>query len=144
LAHLRRERFPRNEYNKLKLKKIGPCKILRKFSTNAYEIKLPPDIGISPILNVVDLYIYRGPEDKDEDDQGKVKSIQWMKQLPTTKQLQMEKILDKRIVKKTKKHDYYEYLIKWKDLITIDVTWMTSTEIQKHGKQFEYLMDMSP
>jgi hypothetical protein len=59
LTHLRRERFPRNKYNKLKLNKIEPCKILRKFSANAYVIELPPDIRISPIYNVVDLYHYR-------------------------------------------------------------------------------------
>jgi hypothetical protein len=41
LAHLREEIFPRGKYNKLKMKKIGPCKILRKYATNAYEIELP-------------------------------------------------------------------------------------------------------
>ena len=62
LAHLRRERFPKRKYNKLKLKKVGPCKILRKFSANAYDIELPPDVRISPIFNVADLYKYQGED----------------------------------------------------------------------------------
>jgi hypothetical protein len=41
------------------MKKTGPCKILRNFDANAYEIELPDGVGISPIFNVVDLYPYR-------------------------------------------------------------------------------------
>jgi hypothetical protein len=59
LAHLKKENFPIGTYNKLKMKKIGPCKILRKFDANAYDIEKPDGVGISPIFNISDLYPYR-------------------------------------------------------------------------------------
>jgi len=68
LAHLRKERFPRGTYNKLKYEKVGPCKVLRKFLANAYEIQLSPGIGISPIFNIADMFPYTAdPEEKEED-----------------------------------------------------------------------------
>jgi hypothetical protein len=44
------------------MKKIGPCKVLKKFGANTYEIELPDGIRISPIFNVADLYPYRDEE----------------------------------------------------------------------------------
>jgi hypothetical protein len=85
LAHLRKERFPRGEYNKMKLKKIGPCRNLRKFSFNAYEIELPSDIEISPIFNVFDLYPFKGENEVPIDAPDNVinQTIYWEQPLPT-------------------------------------------------------------
>jgi hypothetical protein len=92
LAHLRKERFPRGTYNKLNLKKIGPCKILRTFGENAYEIELPEDVGISPIFNIENLYPYREDGVEGAKDQRKT---QWKNHMPVEENLQMEHIIDR-------------------------------------------------
>jgi hypothetical protein len=58
------------------MKKIGPCKVIRKFGENAYDIELPDGIEISPIFNVADLYPYRAKEAVEEE---KPKEVQWTK-----------------------------------------------------------------
>jgi hypothetical protein len=80
LAHLRKERFPRGTYNKLKMKNIGPCKILRKFAANAYEIELLDNVGISSNFNIADLYSYSRDDAGELDDQ---EEIEWEEQMPT-------------------------------------------------------------
>ena len=141
LAHLRKERFPRGTYNKLKMKKIGQCKVLRKFRENAYEIELPDGIGIYPIFNIADLYPYRTGEEEIGDEEP---VIQWMKQMPVAEKPQMECILDKRVGKKTRRKEYYEYLVKWKGHPVEDARWENEAEIQKHGYTVQELMDRSP
>jgi hypothetical protein len=141
LAHLRKERFPRGTYNKLKMKKIGPCRVLNKFGANAYDIELPDGIKISLIFNISDLYPYKVEEAATGDEQP---VIQWTKKMPVVENPQMEHILDKRVSKKTRRKQYFEYLVKWKNHPVEDVSWENEEEIQKHGKTVRELMDRSP
>jgi hypothetical protein len=140
LAHLRKERFPRGTYNKLKMKKIGPCKIIRKFGTNEYEIELPDGIRISPIFNISDLYPYKAGESGENSEWTE---FQWAKQIPVAENPQMESILDKRVSKRTRRKEYFKYLVKWKGHPVEDASWENETEIQKHGQIVKELMNKS-
>ena len=144
LAHLRREIFPKKEYNKLKLKKIGPCKILRKFSANSYEIELPPDVGISPIFNVADLYKYQGEDTATETEDDEEHKVFWVKQLPIKETLQLQRILDIKVYKKTPGQEYFQYLVKWKDHQIADATWVVEAMLQKMKSSVDELMERSP
>jgi hypothetical protein len=141
LAHLRKERFPRGTYNKLKLKKIGPCKILRKFGNNAYEIELPGDVGISPIFNISDMCPYREDDTERSKDQPE---IQWEEKMLVSEKPQMEKIIDQKIGNRTRRKTYFEYLVKWKGHPIEDASWLNEVDIQKHGNSVRDLMDKSP
>jgi hypothetical protein len=59
--------------------------------------------------------------------------IQWQKQLPVAQKPEMEYILDNRASKKTRRKQYFEYLVKWKDHPMEDAKWEIEAVIQKHG-----------
>jgi hypothetical protein len=56
----------------------------------------------------------------------------------------MEKIVDQRIGKKTRRKMYFEYLVKWKGHPIEDANWENEAAIQKHGKLVQELIDRSP
>ena len=98
-------------------------------------------MGISPIFNASDLYPYW----KDDVEGSKYHDkIQWEKQIPVAEKPHMEKIIDQRIGKKTRRKTYFEYLVKWKGHIIEDASWEKEVDIQKHGKSVQELIDKSP
>jgi hypothetical protein len=46
----------------------------------------------------------------------------------------MEKILDERIGKNSRRKTYFEYLVKWKGHPIEDASWENKVAIQKQGK----------
>jgi hypothetical protein len=98
MAHLRKDRFPRGMYNKLKYKKIGPCNILRKIFDNAYKLDFSKAFEYFPIFNVFDLYeFHEGEED------GEVGTMQeWEGQFLVKPVEEIEEILTKRVSGKKK------------------------------------------
>jgi hypothetical protein len=64
--------------------------------------------------------------------------------MPIAEKPQMEHILDKRVSKRTRRKEYFKYLVKWKNHPVEDASWETEAEIQKHGQTVQELMDRSP
>ena len=95
-------------YNKLKMKKFGPYKILKKHdSGNAYEVELLYGTHIYPILNIIDLKKYHD----DGVDEGLMLEPC---PIPTSTKEEIEEILDSYMGRSTRIRQYEEYLVKWK------------------------------
>ena len=60
--------------------------------------------------------------------------------MPPATSLEVEHILDTRVTKKTRKKEYLEYLVKWKDCLMEDSTWMDEAALQQAGHSVKYLM----
>jgi hypothetical protein len=91
---LRKEKFPRGTYNKLKMKKIGPCRILRKFAANAYEIELQTMLGYHR-YSMLQTYILTG--ETRRENQMIRKKFNGKKSCPQQKNLRWRKSLNKEM-----------------------------------------------
>ena len=53
MVHLRKEHFLVDTYNKLKMKKFEPCKIVKRHDFgNSYEVESPTELNISLVFNI--------------------------------------------------------------------------------------------
>ena len=67
MVHLRKECFLVGTYNKLNMKKFGPCKIVKRHDFgNAYEVELPAKLNILSVFNILDLIEFYEGGDGDE------------------------------------------------------------------------------
>lgn len=95
------------------MRRIGPCKVLAKYGQNAYKLDLPRDMALSPIFNVVDLVQYKGTLLEECSRLSEVSQSLSDLPLPPTPRFQAEKVLDSRVLKKTRHTAYMEHLVKW-------------------------------
>lgn len=99
LVHLRQNKFPKGTYRKLKVR-------MKKISSNAYMIDLPPGLQISPIFKVANLYSFEGFDGEGDaaEPQADV--------LPRLQLDVIEDVLDVIEVKSRRGNPYWN-LVKW-------------------------------
>ena len=128
MIHLRKECFPVGTYNKLKMKKFGPCKIVKRHDFgNAYEVGLSVELNISPVFNILDLTKFYEGGDGDE-----VIDIQWSILVATSDTKEIE-ILDSHVGRSIRNRTYKEYLVKWKGRLVEDSSWLAREEVDHLG-----------
>ena len=79
---------------------------MHKFGENAYEITLPPSLSISPIFNISDLTPFKGNVDMIGTMDDEESHVDWLQEPPSSQPLQLDKILDTKIYKKTRHKTY--------------------------------------
>ena len=76
MVYLRKERIHVGSYNKLKPKKYGSFKIVRKINDNAYVVNIPSNMAVSKMFNVVDLHEYYPTNQLYPDNNSRTSSFE--------------------------------------------------------------------
>jgi hypothetical protein len=54
------------------------------------------------------------------------------KKMHVSEKPQMESIIDKRIIRRTRRKEFFEYLVKWKGHLDEDASWDDESAIERH------------
>lgn len=133
MEHLNKVQLQKGIPNKLQMRRLGPCKILAKYGSNAYKINSPSNMALSPIFNVVDLVAYKGQLPKEDARVSDVQQALVDLPLPSSTMPQAMKVLDSLIFKKTSHRVYMEHLVKWMNKPNSEVTWVPESDFVKTG-----------
>lgn len=117
-------------FQKIKWKKIGPCKIIEKISQNAYELELPIGLGISPVFNVYSFHTYYEVETLKYKEKEEILVEIGMEQLLEREKKDIGCILESRVVSKIRGKEYKRYLAKQKRELVDDTTWLIPTKFE--------------
>ena len=63
--------------------------------------------------------------------------------MPAAQPLEIEGIVDTQVAKRTRRKEYLQYLVKWKNRPIEDNSWLDATQIQKAGYSVDDLMEWS-
>ena len=63
--------------------------------------------------------------------------------MPSAQSHEIEGILSTQVAKKTRRNEYLQYLVKWRDRPMEDNSWLDAMQIQKAGYSVEELMEWS-
>ena len=58
MVYLHKGRLPAETFGKLRNKKYGPCKIIKKINNNVYVVDLLENLAISSTFNAADIFEY--------------------------------------------------------------------------------------
>ena len=119
MVYLRKDWFPRGTYHKLKYKKIGPCKVLKKINDRSYKVDLPVDINISPTFKIYDLHIFHGVNMGDDTEAD----VDWKQAILRKKKKNSMHNLDKKTLH-TGQGQCNWYLVQWEELAPTKSTWI--------------------
>ena len=63
--------------------------------------------------------------------------------MPYVQPPKIESILNTQVVKQTRRKEYVQYLVKWKNRPIEDSSWLDARQIEQTGSSVEELMDRS-